>query len=67
MEKIIKFAVVGCGHIGQRHAEMINRNPQAELVGLVDVAPRQPGFNWPDAGRISKNPPALPLSSAGSA
>lgn len=35
--KKVKFAVVGCGHIGKRHAEMIKRNPEAELVGLVDV------------------------------
>jgi UDP-N-acetyl-2-amino-2-deoxyglucuronate dehydrogenase len=35
--KTIKFAVVGCGHIGKRHAEMIIRNPEAELVALVDV------------------------------
>lgn len=34
----IKFVVVGCGHIGKRHAEMIIRNPEAELVALVDVA-----------------------------
>jgi len=33
----VKFAVVGCGHIGKRHAEMIQRNPEAELVALIDV------------------------------
>jgi predicted dehydrogenase len=33
----IKFAVVGCGHIGKRHAEMIVRNEDAELVALVDI------------------------------
>lgn len=33
----IKFAVVGCGHIGKRHAEMIDRNPESELVALIDV------------------------------
>ncbi len=33
----IKFAVVGCGHIGKRHAEMIKRNSEAELVALIDV------------------------------
>mgnify|MGYP003574931681 CR=1 FL=1 len=33
----IKFAVVGCGHIGKRHAEMINRNSESELVALIDV------------------------------
>lgn len=35
--KKIKFAVVGCGHIGKRHAEMISRNPESELVALIDV------------------------------
>jgi predicted dehydrogenase len=35
----IKFAVVGCGHIGKRHAEMIRRNPEAELVALCDNRP----------------------------
>lgn len=39
--KKIKFAVVGCGHIGKRHAEMILRNPDAELVGLVDIKNQQ--------------------------
>jgi predicted dehydrogenase len=33
----IKFAVVGCGHIGKRHAEMITRNSESELVALIDV------------------------------
>ncbi|GHT04575.1 oxidoreductase [Bacteroidia bacterium] len=33
----VKFAVVGYGHIGKRHAEMISRNPNAELVGLCDI------------------------------
>lgn len=32
----IKFAVVGAGHIGKRHAEMIRRDPEGELVALVD-------------------------------
>jgi UDP-N-acetyl-2-amino-2-deoxyglucuronate dehydrogenase len=33
----IKFAVIGCGHIGKRHAEMIQRHPEAELVALIDT------------------------------
>lgn len=37
----IRFAVVGCGHIGKRHAEMISRNAEAELVALVDVLPKE--------------------------
>lgn len=33
----IKFAIVGAGHIGKRHAEMVRRNEEAELVAMVDV------------------------------
>jgi predicted dehydrogenase len=35
----IRFAVVGCGHIGKRHAAMIVNNPEAVLVALCDVRP----------------------------
>ena len=41
MPKKIKFAVVGQGHIGKRHAEMIRRNDNAELVALCDVLPKE--------------------------
>lgn len=37
MKEKIKFAIVGCGHIGKRHAEMIQRNEEAELVALCDI------------------------------
>ncbi|MEP7318344.1 MAG: Gfo/Idh/MocA family oxidoreductase [Panacibacter sp.] len=33
----IKFAVIGCGHIGKRHAAMIRNNEECELVALCDV------------------------------
>ena len=33
----VKFAVLGAGHIGKRHAEMISRDPEAELVAMVDI------------------------------
>ncbi|MGZ3883976.1 MAG: Gfo/Idh/MocA family protein [Bacteroidia bacterium] len=36
----IKFAVIGQGHIGKRHAEMIRRNPDCELVAVCDVLPK---------------------------
>jgi len=36
----IKFAIVGCGHIGKRHAEMIRRNGETELVALCDIKPK---------------------------
>ncbi len=37
----IKFAVVGCGHIGKRHAEIIKQHVGADLVGLIDVQDKQ--------------------------
>jgi len=39
MSTKIKFAVVGFGHIGKRHAEMIRRNESAELVAVADIDP----------------------------
>lgn len=38
-DRKIKFAVVGYGHIGKRHAEMIHRNEESELVAVCDVLP----------------------------
>lgn len=40
-DKRIRFAVVGCGHIGKRHAEMITRDEKAELVALCDIRPKE--------------------------
>lgn len=40
-ERKIKFAVIGCGHIGKRHAEMIRRNNEAELLALCDIRPSE--------------------------
>ena len=36
-ENKIRFAVVGAGHIGKRHAEMIRREKEAKLVAMVDI------------------------------
>jgi predicted dehydrogenase len=33
----IKFAVVGLGHIGKRHAAMIDGNEESELVAVCDI------------------------------
>lgn len=38
---MIKFGVIGCGHIGKRHAEMICRDNGAELTALCDILPRE--------------------------
>jgi UDP-N-acetyl-2-amino-2-deoxyglucuronate dehydrogenase len=40
-EEKVRFAIIGCGHIGKRHAEMICRNPEARLVALCDIRPRE--------------------------
>jgi len=37
----IKFAVIGQGHIGKRHAEMIRRNPETELIAVCDILPAE--------------------------
>jgi predicted dehydrogenase len=41
MSNKIKFAVIGAGHIGKRHAEMIRREEEAELVAMVDVRSKE--------------------------
>jgi len=47
----IKIAVVGCGHIGKRHAEMVHRHAETELVALCDIRSREEagvaGFDVP--------------------
>ncbi len=37
----IRFAVVGCGHIGKRHAEMVVRHEEAGLAALCDILPKE--------------------------
>lgn len=37
----IKVAVLGQGHIGKRHAEMIRRNPACELVAVCDIRTKE--------------------------
>lgn len=40
MDKV-QFAIIGCGHVGKRHAEMIRRNDSAELIALCDSASKE--------------------------
>lgn len=37
----IKFAVIGQGHIGKRHAEMVRRNEGCELLAVCDILPKE--------------------------
>ena len=37
----IKFGVIGQGHIGKRHAEMIRRNDKCELVAVCDILSKE--------------------------
>ena len=41
MNKTIHFAIAGCGHIGKRHATMIERQKGAKLIALCDVLPAE--------------------------
>ncbi len=34
---IVRFAIVGCGHIGKRHLEMMSKDPRGKVVALCDV------------------------------
>ena len=43
----IRFAVVGLGHIGRRHASLIAARPGAELVAVCDVLDRAV-LAWPE-------------------
>ncbi|MCL1868273.1 MAG: Gfo/Idh/MocA family oxidoreductase [Paludibacter sp.] len=38
---MIKFAIIGQGHIGRRHAEMIRRNKDSQLVAVCDILPKE--------------------------
>jgi UDP-N-acetyl-2-amino-2-deoxyglucuronate dehydrogenase len=40
-ENKVRFAVIGAGHIGKRHAEMIRRDEEGELVAMVDVRTKE--------------------------
>lgn len=33
----IRFALVGCGYIGRKHAALVSAHPEAELVALADT------------------------------
>jgi len=37
MSSNIKFAIIGCGRIGKRHASMVKINADTELVALIDT------------------------------
>lgn len=41
MSKKIKFGVIGQGHIGKRHAEMVRRNSDCELVAVCDIKSKE--------------------------
>ena len=47
----IRFGIVGCGHIGKRHAAMITNNAESELKALCDTGEKESlnlnGYNAP--------------------
>lgn len=38
---MINFAVIGLGHIGKRHMEMIKRNPETQVVAICDIKSKE--------------------------
>jgi UDP-N-acetyl-2-amino-2-deoxyglucuronate dehydrogenase len=40
----LKFAIIGLGFIGKRHAEMVRNNQHCELVGVADIDPKQEAY-----------------------
>lgn len=47
----VRFAIVGSGHIGKRHATMVQENPESELAAMMDVRDKEElgveGFDVP--------------------
>lgn len=41
MSEPVRFAIIGSGHIGKRHAEMIRRNPEGKLIAMCDILPEK--------------------------
>ncbi len=41
MSQKFNFVIIGCGHIGKRHAAKVASNPEANLVALVDIKPHE--------------------------
>ena len=41
---MIKFAIIGLGNIGKRHAEIILDNPKAEITAVCDILPANKTF-----------------------
>ncbi len=50
MKRKIRFAIVGFGHIGQKHSIIVNEFPDAELVAIADTDPAKQHHNRYPAG-----------------
>ena len=72
-DRPVRFALVGCGRIAERHIEAIERHAdRAELVGVTDIAPAAldaavartgaPGFGSLDALLAGSSPDCVVLA-----
>ena len=50
----LRFAVVGCGHIGIRHISVLNSEPEAQLVAICDTDPNKLDRSVVDHSSIEK-------------
>jgi len=66
---IVRFGVIGAGHIGKRHAEMVIRHEEAELIAICDPRSREEcGITWdvpfyPTTEELLANHPELDVVS----
>lgn len=37
----IRFAIIGCGHAGKRHAKVVQACAGSQLIGLADIRPKE--------------------------
>lgn len=52
-DKLIKFAIIGFGHIGRRHATIANEFPSCEVVAIVDINSEAKGHDlFPRSARF---------------
>ncbi len=56
---MIRFGIIGCGYIGNRHAKHIAENPEAELVAAFDVKEEsrnnfQKNYNLPSTNSLNE-------------
>ena len=56
----IRTAVIGVGYLGRWHAEKLAKNPESELVGVVDLDEK----TGPLGGRVNGGLRLIPITAS---